>query len=111
MTHPKLVALVAAVLVAAAAHAQPAAAAAAPTTKAAVAAEFVEGEVRKVDREAGKITLRHGEIRNLDMPAMSMVFQVKDAAVLDRFKAGDKVRFKAIEESGKYFVTEIAASK
>ena len=64
-------------------------------------ADFSEGEVRKVDRPAGKITLRHGEIRNLDMPPMTMVFGVSDAAMLDRVKPGDKVRFKAVDRSGK----------
>lgn len=50
-----------------------------------------EAEVRKVDKDAGKITLKHGEIKNLDMPGMTMVFRVKDPALLDQVKAGDKV--------------------
>src|SRR5689334_7044355 len=56
---------------------------------------FNEGEVRKIDKDAGKLTLKHGDIPNLDMPPMTMVFQVKDRAWLDQFKAGDKARFKA----------------
>jgi len=69
--------------------------------------EMAEGEVRKIDKDAAKITLKHGEIRSLDMPAMTMVFNVRDKAVLDKLKAGDKVRFKAVNEAGKYVVTEL----
>lgn len=63
--------------------------------------------MRKVDRDNKKITLKHGAIKNLDMPPMTMVFQVGDAAMLDQVKSGDKVRFKAAEAGGKYTVTEI----
>ena len=70
-----------------------------------------EAEVKKVDRETGKITLKHGEIKNLDMPPMTMVFQVKEPALLDKVKAGDKVRFKAAHEGGKYSVTEIEPAR
>lgn len=66
-----------------------------------------EGEVRKVDKPAGKITLKHGEIRNLDMPPMTMVFTAKDPALLDKVKAGDKVRFHAEKDGGQYVVTAI----
>lgn len=69
--------------------------------------ELTEGEVRKIDKDAGKLTLRHGEIKSLDMPAMTMVFHVKERAVLDRLRAGDKVRFAAVHEGGKYTVTDI----
>lgn len=86
-------------------------AAANATVKASVATEFTEGEVRKVDKTGKKITLKHGEIKNLGMPAMAMVFQVADPAVLSKFKTGDKVRFKAAHDSGKYVVTEIQAAK
>lgn len=68
---------------------------------------LVDGEVRKVDKEQAKVTLKHAEIKALDMPAMTMVFAVKDRAVLDTLKAGDKVRFKAVQEGGRYTVTEI----
>lgn len=64
-----------------------------------------EGEVRKVDREAGKITLRHGPIAGeLDMPAMSMVFQVKDPVLLERLKPGDRVEAVVLKESGAFFI-------
>ena len=70
-------------------------------------APLADGEVRRVDREAKKITLRHGPIPNLDMPPMTMVFQVKDAALLDKAKPGDKVRFSAEKAGGQYVVTRI----
>ncbi|HEY0858740.1 MAG TPA: copper-binding protein [Albitalea sp.] len=62
-------------------------------------APATEGEVRKIDKEAKKITLKHGEIKNLGMPSMTMVFQVTDPALLDKVKVGDKVRFTA-EKNG-----------
>ena len=73
--------------------------------------EAADAEVRKVDKDAKKITLKHGEIINLGMPAMTMVFQVKDAALLDKVKAGDKVKFKAEKVSSGYAVTEIEVAK
>jgi Cu(I)/Ag(I) efflux system protein CusF len=74
-------------------------------------AQLAEGEIRKVDKDAKKITIKHGEIRSLDMPAMTMVFQVKDAALLDAVKAGDKVRFSAEKIGGAYVVTGFGAAK
>ena len=73
----------------------------------ATAGDLTDGEVRKVDREAGTITLKHGDIRNLDMPGMTMVFKVGDPALLDKVKAGDKVRFRAEKVSGAIAVTRI----
>lgn len=66
-----------------------------------------EAEVRKVDTAAGKITLKHGEIRNLDMPPMTMVFQARDPALLGKVKAGDKVRFTADKVNGAYTVMSL----
>lgn len=66
-----------------------------------------DGEVRKVDKENGKITLRHGEIKHLDMPPMTMVFVAKDKSLLDQVKAGDKVRFMTVHENGQMIVTEL----
>lgn len=85
--------------------------AAAKSEMAATAAAMTEGEVRKVDLENKKITLKHGEIKNLGMPPMAMVFQVNAAVPLDKLKVGDKVRFKAVYEAGKYVVTEIQPAK
>ena len=88
-----------------------AALAAAPSMAQPAAAEMTEAEVRKVDKDTRKITLKHGEIKNLDMPPMTMVFNVADPGVLDRIKAGDKVRFRASNEGGKMTVTEIQPVK
>jgi len=74
-------------------------------------AEMTDGEVRKVDKDAGKITIKHGEIKNLDMPPMTMVFQVKDPAMLDKVQKGDKVKFKAAMAGSAMIVTEIEAAK
>ena len=73
--------------------------------------KLAEGEVRKVDKDAKKITIRHGPIQSLDMPAMTMVFQVSEAALLDQVKAGDKVRFAAEKSGGAYTVTRIEPAK
>ncbi len=78
---------------------------------AARADDMTDAEVRKVDKEAGKLTLKHGEIKNLEMPAMTMVFVVKDKAVLERVKPGDKVRFKAARDGGSYVVTDIETAR
>ncbi len=74
------------------------------------AADMSDGEVRKVDKAQAKVTLKHGEIKNLDMPPMTMVFAVKDKAALDTLKVGDKVKFVATKEGGTYTVTEIRVS-
>jgi Cu/Ag efflux protein CusF len=96
----KLTCLVASVLFAAGlslAHAQP---------------EAIQGEVRKIDEAAGKITLRHGPIKSLGMDeAMTMVFRVKDPAMLKQVKVGDKVQFEAEEASSGYTVTKMQKSK
>ena len=73
--------------------------------------DMTEAEVRKVDKDSKKITLKHGEIKNLDMPGMTMVFQVKDPAMLDKVQMGDKVKFKAEKAAGGYMVTDIQAAK
>lgn len=69
-----------------------------------------EGEVRRVNAAGQEITLRHGDIKNLDMPPMTMVFKVKDAALLEKVKAGDKVRFTADKINGAYTVLSIERS-
>jgi Cu(I)/Ag(I) efflux system protein CusF len=75
------------------------------------ASHLTDAEVRKIDKDSAKITLKHGEIKNLDMPAMTMVFTVQDKALLDKVKKDDKVRFAAKHEGGKYVVTEIEVAK
>lgn len=69
--------------------------------------EMTEGEVRRIDKEQGKMSIRHGPLVNLDMPAMTMVFVVSDRAALDQFKVGDKVRFHADKIGSQYTVTKI----
>ena len=71
------------------------------------ATPLTEGEVRKVDKTAKKITIKHEPIRNLDMPAMTMVFQVRDSEMLDRVAAGDKVKFEAQKVNGAFTVVSI----
>jgi Cu(I)/Ag(I) efflux system periplasmic protein CusF len=73
----------------------------------AAAAPQSEGEVRKIDLAQGKITLRHGPLANLDMPAMTMVFTAADKKLLEGVKEGDKVRFTADKQNGTFVVTAI----
>lgn len=81
------------------------------TTAAMAAMPMVDGEVRKVDMGSKKITLKHGEIKNLDMPPMTMVFQVKDPAMLEKVKAGDKVQFTVDNLNGAMTVLTIELAK
>ncbi len=74
-------------------------------------AAMSDGEVRKVDKETGKITIKHGPIKSLDMPPMSMVFTAKNPSLLDKVKVGDKIRFHAVDEGGKLVVTDIHPAK
>jgi Cu(I)/Ag(I) efflux system periplasmic protein CusF len=71
------------------------------------AAALTDGEVRRVNRETQRITVRHGPIANLDMPAHTMVFQVKEPALLEQVKPGDKIRFEAEKVPGGYAITRI----
>ena len=73
--------------------------------------DLSDAEVRKVDKEGAKLTLKHGDIKNLDMPPMTMVFGVMDKTLLDKVKTGDKVKFKAVRESGRYFVTDVQVAR
>lgn len=74
-------------------------------------ADLTDGEVKKIDREAGKITLRHGELKNLNMGAMTMVFRVREPAMLDQVKAGDKVKFAADRVGGAVTVVQLQAAQ
>jgi Cu/Ag efflux protein CusF len=71
----------------------------------------VDGTVEKIDKGAGKVTLKHGPIKNLDMDAMTMVFRVQDPSALDKLKAGQKVKFEADRVNGQITVTKIEAAK
>ena len=82
-----------------------------PAVTAQAGSAMTDAEVRKVDKEQGKITLKHGEIKNLEMPPMTMVFRVKEPAMLDKVKEGDKVGFTADKIGGQYTVTGIEMKK
>ena len=72
---------------------------------------LTNGEVRRVDKSTNKITIRHGELKDLNMPPMTMVYQVKDPGLLSQVKAGDKIGFRAEKSGNNYTVTEITPSK
>jgi Cu(I)/Ag(I) efflux system periplasmic protein CusF len=75
-------------------------------TQAAIAQD-ADGEVRKIDKAQSKITLKHGEIKNLEMPPMTMVFRIKEPKLLEALTVGDKVKFAAEKIDGNYVVTQI----
>lgn len=75
------------------------------------ATPMADGEIRKIDKEQGKVTLRHGPIASLDMPAMTMVFKVANPKMLDAIKEGDKVKFAAANVNGAITVMAIEAAK
>ncbi len=87
----------------------PLAAVANPPSSVAVSAtsakDMAEAEVRKVDKDAKKVTLKHGPIKNLDMPGMTMVFQVRDAALFDKLVVGEKILFTAEQLQGAFVIT------
>lgn len=76
-------------------------------TAASEAGELADGTVKKVDKAAGKLTISHGPLAALDMPPMTMVFRAGDAEMLDRVKAGDKIRFMAERSGGVFTVTTL----
>ena len=69
------------------------------------------GEVRKVDKEAGKVTIKHGPLESLGMPPMTMVFRVADPAMLDKMKEGDKINFAADKVQGAFTVIKVEPAK
>ena len=81
------------------------------TTGTATAPGLTDGEVRKIDKESGKITIKHGEIKHMDMPPMTMVFNAKDKAMLDKVQVGEKIQFIVIQDAGKMVVTDIQPGK
>lgn len=68
---------------------------------------MTDGEVKKVDAASGKVTIKHGDIKHLEMPGMTMVFTAKDKVILSNIKPGDQVRFMVVSEGGKMVVTDI----
>jgi len=77
----------------------------------AASSEMVDGEVRKIDIDNKKITVKHGEIKSLQMPGMTMVFQVKDPAMLGQVKVGDKIMFAAEKAGGAIVITSMQPAK
>ena len=77
----------------------------------AAAPGMTDGEVRKIDKDAGKITIKHGDIKHMDMPGMTMVFVVKDKVLLDKTSVGAKIQFMATNENGQMTVTDIQPAK
>lgn len=69
--------------------------------------DMTSGQVRKIDKETGKLTLKHEKITNLNMPPMTMVFRVKDKRMLHNLQVGDTILFKATEKNGVLTITEI----
>ena len=92
-------------------HGSHAAHAAHASHKAGVLGEMVDGEIKKVDKDAGKITIRHGELKALNMPAMTMAFRAKDPAMLGQVKVGDKVKFMAEKVNGAITVVHLESAK
>lgn len=81
------------------------------STAAAQALPSADGQVTKIDEAQGKITLKHGPIKNLDMDSMTMVFRVKDPAMLKAVKVGDNVKFEADRVNGAITVVKIEKKK
>ena len=79
----------------------------APVAAAAATAALTEGEVRKVDKGAGKVTIKHGPMPKLDMPPMTMAYRVKDKAMLDGLKPGDKIQFDVDGIGGEFAVVRL----
>ena len=74
-------------------------------------APMSDGEVRKIDLDTKKVTIKHGELKNLDMPPMTMVFQIKEPALLEKVKVGDKIKFRAEKIGNSYMATAIEVTK
>ncbi|HRE13586.1 MAG TPA: copper-binding protein [Usitatibacteraceae bacterium] len=77
----------------------------------ALAQALADGEIRKIDKAAGKVMIKHGEIKSIGMAPMTMMFVVKDKAVLDKLAVNDKVKFDVKQEGGDYVVTKIEKAK
>ncbi len=69
--------------------------------------ELAEGEIRRIDASTGRVTIRHGVIKSMDMPPMTMVFTAAEPGLLNNFQVGDKIRFAAEQQQGKFIVTRI----
>jgi Cu(I)/Ag(I) efflux system periplasmic protein CusF len=72
---------------------------------------MTDGVVRKIDKDSGKLTIKHGDIKHMDMPGMTMVFTVKDKSLLDTVQVGQKVQFMVVHENSQMVVTDIRPAK
>jgi Cu/Ag efflux protein CusF len=70
-------------------------------------AEWASGEIRRLDPENKRLTIKHGDIKSIDMPPMTMVFYVKESSLLEGFQVQDTVEFQTTAEGTKYIVTAI----
>jgi Cu/Ag efflux protein CusF len=70
-------------------------------------AEWASGEIRRLDPENKRLTIKHGDIKSIDMPPMTMVFYVKEPSLLGGLQVQDAVEFEATAEGTKYIVTAI----
>jgi Cu(I)/Ag(I) efflux system periplasmic protein CusF len=77
----------------------------------AFAQAMVDGEVVKIDKAQSRIRVKHAEIKNLDLPAMTMAFKVKDPAMLDQVQEGDRVKFSAEKVGGQFTITAIGKAR
>ncbi|OWT65573.1 copper-binding protein [Candidimonas nitroreducens] len=68
---------------------------------------LADGVVRKVDRQAGMVTIQHGELKIVGMPPMTMAYKAKDAAMANRAKEGEKIRFRLENVNGTYIITKL----
>lgn len=75
------------------------------------AAAMSEGEIRKINKETGKVTIKHGPLQNLDMPGMTMLFRLQDPAMIDQIQEGDKIRFVADKVDGSFVVKSLQVEK
>jgi Cu(I)/Ag(I) efflux system protein CusF len=82
-----------------------------PRTATTPHAAMSDGEIKKIDKEGQKITIKHGELQNLGMPGMTMVFRVQTSAMLDQVKVGDKIKFVAEKVGGSLTVTSLEVQK
>lgn len=81
------------------------------TMQASAEGSFVDGVVKKVDKAGGKVTLSHGPLTHLNMPAMTMIFRVKERSWLDRMQTGDKIRFVAEPIDGSLTIVKFETTK
>lgn len=73
--------------------------------------DATDGEIIKIDKSSNKVTIKHGPIKNLDMPGMSMVFKIKEPSMLDKLEPGNKVKFRAEKANGAIYVVDIQVVK